>query len=140
MSGTDISQYSPEQADTFLLTYEGLVFELPELAATWDEMDTMEQDHHRAIFGQAWGTRRLLGELFRASQLTSSQESRLAELDRKFLEQGQLAQRCYRLDSRRLMKLFLWGTPLSLSHETVHLEIETTTLNEMALAWAGGQV
>ncbi len=138
MSEVSVRQYSPEQVDSFLLTYEGLVSELPELAAAWDEMDTMERDHHRVIFGQAWGTRRFLGELFRAGQLTRSQESRLEELDWQLLEQGQLAQRCYGLNSRRLMKLFLWGTPLSLSRKTVRLEIETATLNEMALAWAGG--
>lgn len=103
----DVRHYSAEQVDTFLLTYEGLVQELPELDAAWDEMDAMEQDHHRVVFGQAWGIRRLLGALFRAGQLTKAQEVQLAKLDRQLLEQSRSALHCYHLDSRRLLELFL---------------------------------
>lgn len=138
MSELDINLYSAEQVDTFLLTYEGLVQELPELNTAWDEMDAMEQEHHRMMFGQAWGTRRLLGALFRAGRLTQAQEARLADLDRQLLEQSRAALHCYHLDSHRLLRIFLWGTPLSLSHKAIRIEIEPRTLSELALAWAGG--
>jgi hypothetical protein len=137
MDEKSVSRYSTDQIDTLLSGYEGLVQELPELAAAWDEMDAMERSHHLAMFGQAWGDRHLLGALFKADRLTPAQEDRLAQLDQLLLERSQLARQCYGLDSRRLMRLFLWGTPLSLSHQAVRLELDPATLSEMALAWAG---
>ena len=133
----NVNRYTAEQVDTFLLSYEGLVLELSELDAAWNEMDAMEQDHHRVMFGQAWGTRRLLGMIFRAGQLTHAQEIRLAQLDQHLLEQSRAAQHCYHLDSFRLLEIFVWGTPLSLSRRAIHIEIEPRTLNELAMAWGG---
>ena len=133
----NVNRYTAEQVDTFLLSYEGLVLELSELDAAWNEMDAMEQDHHRVMFGQAWGTRRLLGMIFRAGQLTHAQEIRLAQLDQQLLEQSRAAQHCYHLDSFRLLEIFVWGTPLSLSRRAIHIEIEPRTLNELALVWGG---
>ena len=137
MSEIDANRYSTEQIDTLLLSYEGLVNELPELAAAWDEMDAMERDHHRAMFGQAWGYRHLMGVLFRAGRLTESQEAHLEQLDRQLLRQSQPAHTCYDLDSRRIMKLFVWGTPLALSRQTLQMELDPGALSEMALAWVG---
>ncbi|MFB0545627.1 MAG: hypothetical protein ACETWB_01835 [Anaerolineae bacterium] len=136
MSEINVNHYSPEQAETLLLSYEGLVQELPELAASWDEMDAMELSHHQAMFGQAWGNRYLLGTLFHAGKLTAEQETRLGKLDRQLLEQSEAARACYALTSREMMRLFLWGTPLALSHETVRVEFDPAALNEMVLAWA----
>jgi hypothetical protein len=137
MEEIDVNRYSQEQMDTLLLSYEGLVQELPELAAAWGEMDAMERDHHLANFGQAWGHRRLLGVLFRAGKLTEPQEARLEQLDRQLFEQSRLVYTCYKLDARRLMKLFVWGTPLVLSRQALRVEFDPSSLNEMALAWAG---
>ena len=130
-------RYTEQQVDTFLSSYEGLVQELPELDTAWDDMDAMEQDHHRVMFGQAWGTRRLLGMIFRAGQLAHAQEIRLAQLDQQLLEQSRAAQHCYHLDGFRLLEIFVWGTPLSLSRRAIHIEIEPRTLNELAMAWGG---
>ena len=137
MNEIDANRYSTEQIDALLLSYEGLTKELPELAAAWDEMDAMERDFHRANFGQTWGYRYLLGALFRAGKLTGLQETRLEQLDRQLLENSHLAFVCYALDGRRMMKLFVWGTPLSASRRTLRVEFEPSALNEMALAWAG---
>ena len=137
MDEKDVSRYSTAQIDTLLSGYEGLVQELPDLAAAWDKMDAMERSHHLAMFGQTWGDRHLLGALFKAGRLAQAQEERLAQLDQLLLERSRLARQCYGLDSRRLMRLFLWGTPLSLSHQAVRLELDPATLREMVLAWAG---
>jgi len=53
MSEIDVSRYSTEQVDTFLLTYEGLVQELPELDAAWDEMDAMEVERTGTGLGRS---------------------------------------------------------------------------------------
>jgi hypothetical protein len=137
MDELNATRYSTAHVDTLLTSYRGFVEELPELAATWLEMDAMERSHHLALFGQAWGNRHLLGDLFRAGRLTSEQEARLTQLDRQLLERGRLADRCYGLGSRQLLRLFVWGTPLALVQQPVRLDLEPAALSEMALAWAG---
>jgi hypothetical protein len=137
MDQIDLDRYSGEQISSLFLNYEGLVEELPELYENWDEMDAMERDHHRAMFGQAWGYRYVLGRLFRAGKFSQMQEARLERLDRQLLRQSQLAYVCYGLSNRQMMKLFVWGTPLALSHQVLQIDFDPRVLNEMALAWAG---
>jgi hypothetical protein len=130
----DLQAYQPAHIEAFLLNYEVLVRDLAEVAADWTNLDDEEQSHHRATLVQVWGNRKVLGLLFSAHRLSSSQEARLARLDRLLLEQAALAEQCYGLDLSQLLAIFRWGTPLSRFAQTVRIEVRPVSLDRMATA------
>lgn len=128
----DLQEYGSGHIESFLLNYEILVRDLPEVAADWPTLDDEEQSHHRAVLMQVWGNRKVLGQLFQAHRLNRSQEARLAKLDRLLLEQASLMEQCYGLDLSQLLAIFRWGTPLSTSSQTLRIEVESSSLDRMA--------
>lgn len=128
----DLQVYSPGHIEAFLLNYEVLVRDLAEVAAEWSHLDEEERSDHRAGLMQAWGNRRLLGDLFQAHRLSRGQEARLAKLDRLLLEQATLMERCYSLELSHLLAIFRWGTPLLQLAQTVQIEVEPASLDRMA--------
>lgn len=132
----NLDTYEPGHIESFLLNYELLLRDLPEVAADWPSLDDEERGHHRATLMQTWGNRKVLGMLFKAQKLTPAQEARLAELDRLLLEQASLMTVCYGLDLTHLLTIFLWGTPLSKSSQTVRVEVEPASLDRVATALA----
>lgn len=132
----DITAYGSGHIESSLLNYEMLVKDLPELADDWPRLDKQERNHHLAVFMQTWGNRYLLGALFKAGKLTPPQEERLATLDRLLLEYSPLARKCYGLELKDIVKIFVWGTPLSESEEAIRIEVIPASLTEMAMALA----
>lgn len=128
----NLQDYTPGHVDSFLLNYELLVRDLPEVAADWPQLDEEERSQYRADLLQTWGTRKVLGALFKAQKLTLAQETRLGELDRLLLGQAARMEQCFGLDLNQLLAVFRWGTPLSKSTETVRLEVEAASLDRMA--------
>ena len=132
----NLEVYSPHHIEAFLLNYETLVKELAEVAADWPSLDREERSHHEAVLLQTWGNRKVLGLLYQAHRLSQTQEDYLAELDRLLLEQAPLMAQCYGFDLSRLLAIFRWGTPLSSSTQTLHLEVDPALLDRMATALA----
>ncbi|HDN79116.1 MAG TPA: hypothetical protein ENG33_01465 [Chloroflexi bacterium] len=130
----DITTYGTTHIESFLANYEMLVKDLPDLAAEWPRLNEQERNHHLAVFIQAWGARYVLGKLFKARKLTATQEKRLEELDRLLLENSSLMRKCYGLELKDIVKIFIWGTPLSKSKEEIRMEITPASLTEVAMA------
>ncbi|MBI1925604.1 hypothetical protein HYR99_15290 [Candidatus Poribacteria bacterium] len=132
----NLNEYGSGHIESFLLNYELLVRDLAEVAADWPSLDDEERGHHRADFLQTWGNRKVLGAIFRAGGLHPTQEARLTSLDRLLLEQASLIEQCFSLDFMQLLAIFRWGTPLSQSAQTVHIQVESASLDRMAGALA----
>lgn len=130
----NLQVYGPGHIESFLLNYELLVKDLPEVADDWSDLHDEERSHHRAELLQTWGNRKVLGMLFRAQRLNPAQEARLAEIDRLLLGQAALMEQCFGLDLSQLLAIFRWGTPLSKSAQTVRIEVEPASLDRMATA------
>ena len=82
-----------------------------------------------------WGNRRLLGQLYRASRLTSQEEQRLAELDRALLENAAAIEVCYGPTLAELISdLMKWGSPLPAQRKPVRIEIHPYSLPALAQA------
>lgn len=128
----ELQGYGPGHMDAFLLNYEILVRDLPDVAAEWPTLDEEERGHHRAALLQTWGNRQVLGRLWTAGRLTEGQEARLAELDRRLLEQAARMEQCYGLELRDLLAIFRWGTPLTNTTQPVRLEVDPASLDRMA--------
>ncbi len=130
----NLQDYTPSHIESFLLNYDLLVHDLPEVVADWPNLDEEERSQHRADLLQVWGNRKVLGAIFEVQQLTRAQETRLAELDRLLLEQAARMEQCFGFDLSQLLAIFRWGTPLTNSSETVRLEVEPASLDSMASA------
>lgn len=130
----NLDVYGPDHIESFLLNYELLVRDLVEVATDWPNLDEEERSHYRADLMQTWGNRKVLGLLFKAHRLTSTQANRLAELDRSLLEQAPLMAQCYGLDLPQLLVIFRWGTPLSHSTQPVRLELQPASLDRLAMS------
>ena len=47
-----------------------------------------------------------------------------------------MARKCYGLELKDIVKIFVWGTPLSKSEEAIRIEVIPASLTEMAMALA----
>lgn len=122
------------EIETYLLNYRLAIRDLPELADRWVDLSEEERLHHRLFFGQTWGMRHQLGELYRAGRLTPEQEAELAALDAELIQHLDAASLCYGLELRDVARLFLWGTPLAQSDELLHIPIRPRALDQLAQA------
>ena len=109
--------------ESYLLNYKLLIEDLPELAATWADMDDFEHHHYQMMFMQTWGTRSTLGALYRAGRLTAEQETELAALDDELIQHLDEAYLCYGLNFQSVAQLFTWGTPLARSDKIIRIPI-----------------
>lgn len=132
----ELQQYPPREMDGLFLHYETFVRDLTELAADWPILEPEERSHHRVVFMEVWGKRRMLGQFYQMQQLTRAQEARLARLDYLLLEQSSLMDHCFGFGLERLLTIFQWGSPLSQSTQTVRIEAAMTSLNHLAQALA----
>lgn len=122
-----------EYIDTYLDGYEGLIDDADFYATLDPAMDEGEQMDAHMAFMQYWGVRHTLGELYLTGQLLPEQVSRLADLDRKLLQEAPVVQAVYGPSLRSLLhNLFNWGTPLAEQAESVQVETSLATLAELA--------
>ena len=131
-----IQQYTSDQIDTFLLSYQIFVTDLAETAAEWNSLDADERSDYDVDLIQIWSNRLLLGSHFKAGKLTARQANRLATLDRQLLEQSTVMRLCFGFDLSQLLVIFQWGTPLAESVQPLHLEVEPVLLKRMASVFA----
>jgi len=138
----DLSVFSDDHIESYLLNYKLLIKDLPELADFWADMDDFEHHHYQMMFMQTWGMRYQLGDLYRAGRLTAEQEAELAALDDELLQHLDEADLCYGLNLQSVAQLFTWGTPLAHSDKAIRISIRPRILNEIApaLAALGGKV
>lgn len=101
----DLQGYASGHIKAFLLNYDILVRDLAEVAAAWPTLDEEERGYHRATLLPTWGNRQVLGHLFRAGRLTQAQQTCLAELDRRLLEQSSRMEQCYGLALPELLAI-----------------------------------
>ena len=132
----DLSVFSDDHLESYLLNYNLLVKDLPELADMWADRDDFEHHHYQMMFMQTWGTRSTLGALYRAGRLTAEQEAELAALDDELIQHLDEAHLCYGLNLQSVAQLFTWGTPLAQSDKVIRISIRSRTLNEIAPALA----
>jgi hypothetical protein len=128
----NLNEYGSGHIESFLLNYGLLVRDLAEVAVEWPGLDDEERGHYRGELLQAWGNRKVLGALFKNGRLHPTQEARLASFDRLLLAQASLMEQCFGLDFMQLLAIFRWGTPLSQSAQTVHIQVESASLDRMA--------
>lgn len=127
--------YTSGKVDSFLRSYQIFVDDLTETALEWDTLDAEQQSDYRADLIQIWSSRKLLGVIFKAGQLTPLQENQLATLDRQLLEHSGFMQHCFGFDLSHLLAIFRWGTPLTQSVQPLQIAIEPIWLDRMATAF-----
>lgn len=130
----DLSVFTDDYIESYLLNYKILIKDLPELADMWADMDGFEHHHYQMLFMQTWGTRSTLGALYHAGRLTAEQEAELAALDDELIQHLDEANLCYGLDLQSVARLFTWGTPLAQSDDIIRIPIRPRTLSEIAPA------
>lgn len=128
----ELQIYTNSHIESFLLNYRIFISDLAEVAQDWSALDQEERSQHHADFLQTWSNRKVLGALFKASKLTSAQETQLAGLDRQLLAQTALMERCFSLSLHQLLAIFRWGTPVSQSVQPLYIEIEPASLERLA--------
>ena len=130
----NLSIFTDDHIESYLLNYKLLIEDLPELADMWADMDDFEHHHYHMMFMQTWGTRSELGALYRARRLTAQQEVELAALDDELIQHLDEANLCYGLDLHSVAQLFTWGTPLVQSGGIIRIPIRPHILSEIAPA------
>jgi hypothetical protein len=127
-----IADVTPHHIDTYLNSLQRMIESITELAEEWRAMDEAEQYHFRLDFSHAFGLRRLVGMVYTAGQLSSSQIAALTTLDRQLLAQAAAIETIYGFTLRQLVRdLFTWGTPLATQTSTLQIETTTTALAEL---------
>ena len=121
----NLGRYDSRYIETFLNNYEGFVNDAVEMAHEWPEMNEQERQLQRGALLPSWEKRTLLGALYRAGCLTTTQVQRLGTLDQQFLEHAAAVELAYGPTLGELLRyLFSTGTPLA--HQSGTLRIETT--------------
>lgn len=120
------------QIKLYLDAYYRLIANIEFYATLDPPTDEGEQMDAHMAFMQYWGQRHLLGDLYRAGQLTPAQATHLADLDRQLLEHAAAVERVYGPTLRQLVHdLFAWGTPLADQPGIVRIETTLATLAEL---------
>lgn len=128
----NLQTYTHGHIDAFLRSYTIFVADLAEIAHDWDTVDAEVHSDYHADFLQIWSNRKVLGALFRSGKLTPTQETQLADLDRRLINQARLMGRCFGMDLYGLLAIFRWGTPLIQSGQLLQLEVEPAFLAQVA--------
>lgn len=117
----------------YLDAYDRLITNAEFYATLDPPMDEGEQMDAHMAFMQYWGQRHLLGDLYRAGQLTLEQINHLAELDQELLKHAAAVEVAYGPTLGEVLRdLFTWGTPLAEQRGTLRIETTITALAELA--------